>query len=127
MSGPIFDLPGGKAYAAIGVDFRTEEYAFNGDQRVAAERSNILGAPFDQANVLSGVSRDVKAVFAEMVSQFWTIWSSPLPVASTSMMGLGAQPIQNTPSNIGQWTGCCSAARTAPVSVCLHSTKSITA
>ncbi|WP_395782297.1 TonB-dependent receptor domain-containing protein [Aquidulcibacter sp.] len=67
MSGPIFDLPGGKAYAAIGVDFRTEEYAFNGDQRVAAERSNILGAPFDQANVLSGVSRDVKAVFAEMV------------------------------------------------------------
>lgn len=66
MSGPLFDLPGGKAYAAVGVDFRTEEYAFNGDRRVSAERANILGAPFDDANALANVSRDVKAVFAEI-------------------------------------------------------------
>lgn len=67
VSGPIFDLPGGKVYAAVGVDFRTEEYEFNGDQRAANERANILGAPFDDANALKNVSRDVKAVFAEIV------------------------------------------------------------
>ncbi|GBF56886.1 vitamin B12 transporter BtuB [Candidatus Phycosocius bacilliformis] len=67
LSGPLFELPAGKVYAAVGVDFRTEEYEFNGDRRVAAERANILGAPFDDANALNAVSRDVKAVFAEVV------------------------------------------------------------
>jgi iron complex outermembrane recepter protein len=65
-SGPLFGLWGGKAYGAVGVDFRTETFEFNGDERPAAERPNVLLAPFDQTNLLAERSRDVKAVFAEL-------------------------------------------------------------
>jgi iron complex outermembrane recepter protein len=66
-SGPVFKLPGGDAMAAVGIDLRTEKYNFNGDARPANERPVIIAAPFDDPNVLGGVKRDIKAVYAEML------------------------------------------------------------
>ncbi|GHG72347.1 hypothetical protein GCM10010919_24520 [Alishewanella longhuensis] len=59
-----FELPGGEIQAAIGADLRREEFKFNGDER--AEMRPIFNAPFDNANVLDKVSRDIKAVFVEL-------------------------------------------------------------
>ena len=66
-SGPVFALPAGDVLAAVGVDWRREEYRFNGDQRAAAARPIIIAAPFDDGNALAGVERDVKAVYAEVM------------------------------------------------------------
>jgi iron complex outermembrane receptor protein len=66
-SGPVFALPAGDVLAAVGVDWRREEYKFNGDQRAAAARPVIIAAPFDDGNALAGVKRDVKAVYAEVM------------------------------------------------------------
>lgn len=66
-SGPLFKLPAGDVLAAVGVDLRTEEYKFNGDERAASAQRVIVAAPFDQTNILSGAERDVKAVYAELL------------------------------------------------------------
>jgi iron complex outermembrane recepter protein len=66
ISGPLFELPGGQIYVAAGIDLRREGWEFNGDRRAAAERANILGAPFDDGNALPNTERDVKAVFGEV-------------------------------------------------------------
>ena len=66
-SGPLFALPAGDVLAAVGVDWRREEYKFNGDQRAASARPIIIAAPFDNGNALAGVERDVKAVYAEVI------------------------------------------------------------
>lgn len=58
-------LGGGSIYVAGGVDIRREEYKFNGDKRVAAERPRIYGAAFDDANALDNVHRTIQAVFVE--------------------------------------------------------------
>ena len=50
---------------AAGVDLRKEEYKFNGDRRAADERPQIYGAPFDDANALDNVSRNIRAVYVE--------------------------------------------------------------
>jgi iron complex outermembrane receptor protein len=67
MSGALFAMPAGEVLAAVGVDWRKEEYRFNGDRRAAATRPVILLAPFDDGNALSGVSRNVKAVYGEVM------------------------------------------------------------
>ncbi len=59
-----FELPGGNIMMAAGVDLRREEFKFNGDER--AEMRPVFNAPFDNANVLDKVSRDIKAVFVEV-------------------------------------------------------------
>ncbi|MDX5408175.1 MAG: TonB-dependent receptor [Chromatiaceae bacterium] len=64
VSGEVgFALPGGEVMMALGADLRREEFKFNGDER--AEMRPVFLAPFDNANVLDKVSRDIKAVFAE--------------------------------------------------------------
>ena len=64
ISGELgFNLWGGPVAMAAGVDLRREEFRFDGDQRV--DRRTVFNAPFDDANALDNVSRDVKAVFAE--------------------------------------------------------------
>ncbi len=65
ISGPLFELPGGKIYAAVGFDLREENYAFNGDARAA--QAEIFLAPFDNANALTGVSRNISAIFGEIM------------------------------------------------------------
>jgi iron complex outermembrane recepter protein len=67
VSGPLFELPGGEAQAAIGVDYREEKYKFNGDARDAASRPFILAAPFDDGNALASRSRTIKAAYAEVL------------------------------------------------------------
>ncbi|CAB0150722.1 Vitamin B12 transporter BtuB [Pseudidiomarina piscicola] len=56
---------GDNVYVAGGVDIRNEGYEFNGDRRASADRPEIYGAPFDNANELDDVDRTVKAVFTE--------------------------------------------------------------
>ena len=58
-----WNLPGGEVFAAVGIDLRREEFRFEGDSRQTAR--TIFNAPFDDANALDKVHRDVKAVFAE--------------------------------------------------------------
>jgi len=38
VAGPLFELPGGTVRAAFGLDYRREEYSFNGDARAATSR-----------------------------------------------------------------------------------------
>ena len=67
LSGQIFTLPAGAVMAAVGTDLRREEYKFNGDLRVTAARPAILNAPFDDPNALAKVSREIRAVYAEVL------------------------------------------------------------
>ena len=67
LSGQIFTLPAGAVMAAVGTDLRREEYKFNGDLRATAARPAILNAPFDDPNALARVSRDIRAVYAEVL------------------------------------------------------------
>jgi iron complex outermembrane recepter protein len=65
ISGPLWELPGGKIYAAAGFDLREENYAFNGDTRTA--QAEIFLAPFDNANALTGVTRNISAIYGEIM------------------------------------------------------------
>jgi len=66
-SGPVWKLPAGDVMAAVGVDFRQEKYRFNGTATDLAVRNNIFNAPFDAVNDLTGVKRDVNAVYTEVL------------------------------------------------------------
>lgn len=67
VAGSLFDLPAGTVKAAFGVDYRKEEYRFNGDTREAQARPIIIAAPFDDANALEGATREIKAAYAEVL------------------------------------------------------------
>jgi len=58
-------LGGDTIRVAASIDLRREEYKFNGDRAEASQIPDIYGAPFDTANSLDDVSRDIKAVFVE--------------------------------------------------------------
>ena len=66
-SGSLFDLPGGTVKMAAGVDYRREEYKFDGDPRAVSAQRTVIAAPYDNANALAGVHRDIKAVYAELL------------------------------------------------------------
>lgn len=59
----FFTLPGGSIAMAAGIDLRREEYKFDGDQRT--DKRAVFNAPFDDANALGDVSRDIKAAYVE--------------------------------------------------------------
>lgn len=68
-SGPLFKLPAGRVYSALGYDYRKEEYYFAGDPRsnVSAVESLIYNAPFDNGLATAGtLSRKINAFFAEL-------------------------------------------------------------
>jgi iron complex outermembrane receptor protein len=68
-SGPLFKLPAGTVFSAVGFDYRKEEYYFAGDPRsnVSTADSLIFNAPFDNGLATAGtLSRDIYAVFAEL-------------------------------------------------------------
>lgn len=65
VSGSLFNLPAGAVKLAAGVDYRREEYRFDGDQRQV--QRTVYTAPFDNGNALDGVHRDIKAAYAEML------------------------------------------------------------
>jgi iron complex outermembrane receptor protein len=60
----FLSLPGGDVAMAVGVDLRREEFRFDGDQR--AVRRPVFNAPFDDANALGNVHRDIKAAYLEL-------------------------------------------------------------
>ena len=66
ISSSIATLPGGELQMAFGTDLRREEFEFNGERHVVEARPAIFNAPFDAANTLPTVSRDVKAMFTEI-------------------------------------------------------------
>ena len=66
-SGPLFKLPAGDVMAAVGVDLRREEYRFDGNATDLATQARIFNAPFDSINTLSAVTRDINAVFTEVL------------------------------------------------------------
>ncbi len=69
FAGPLFSLPAGQVQAAVGFDYRKEEYKFTGDPRsnVSTADSLIFNVPFDNALATAGtLSRTVKATFAEI-------------------------------------------------------------
>ena len=59
----VFSLPGGSIAMAAGIDLRREEFQFDGDQR--SNRRAVFNAPFDDANALGNVSRDITAAYVE--------------------------------------------------------------
>lgn len=69
-SGPVYQLPAGEIQGAVGLDFRKEEYFFDGastDYTTLSSPKYIFNAPFDNALATGGtLSRDIKAVFAEL-------------------------------------------------------------
>lgn len=67
VSGSLFNLPGGTVKMAAGVDYRREEYRFDGDPRAVAAQRTVIAAPYDNGNALAGVHRDIKAVYAELL------------------------------------------------------------
>jgi iron complex outermembrane receptor protein len=65
-----FKLPGGEVLAAIGADFRTEKYKFEGDKRPNANtvEALVFNVPFDNALATAGtLKRDIKAVYGEIL------------------------------------------------------------
>ena len=66
-SGPIFKLPAGEVMAAVGIDMRTERFAFNGKASDLATQARVFNAPFDSVNTLDTVQRDVKALYTEVL------------------------------------------------------------
>lgn len=67
VSGSLFRLPGGMVKLAAGIDYRREEYKFNGDPRLLSAQRTIIAAPFDNGNALAGVARTIKAAYAEVL------------------------------------------------------------
>jgi iron complex outermembrane receptor protein len=66
FSGPLFDLPGGKAQMAFGFDFRRETYSFNGSAAAVGNQPVIFLAAFDNVNALTPKERTVKAGYVEV-------------------------------------------------------------
>jgi iron complex outermembrane receptor protein len=99
-SGPVFKLPGGDALLAVGMDLRTEKYKFNGDEREAAAQRTIIGAAFDQSNVLSGAKRDVKAVYGELLLPLLKGLETTLSVRQDKYDGFGTT---TNPKISGLW------------------------
>lgn len=89
-SGPLFNWLDGRAMAAVGIDIREEKYQFNGDLRAASARPVVFNAPFDDVNALSGVSRDIHAIFAEILLPFTENFEIDLAVRHDSYDGFGS-------------------------------------
>ena len=66
-SGSVYKLPAGDIMAAVGTDFRTEKWKFQGDERDLANQRAILNVPFDNGNQLGGVKRDIRAIYGEIL------------------------------------------------------------
>ncbi|MFT6268350.1 MAG: iron complex outermembrane receptor protein [Alphaproteobacteria bacterium] len=82
-------LGGDTIYVAAGVDLRREEYKFNGDREAANQIPSIYGAPFDTANTLDDVSRDIKAVFVEALVPVFENFELNIAVRHDNYDGFG--------------------------------------
>jgi iron complex outermembrane recepter protein len=89
ISGPVMKLPAGELQMAVGVDFREEEFKFNGDERDLANQRAIFLAPFDNVNALSGVSRKIKAAYAEALIPITKQLEASVAVRTDDYTGFG--------------------------------------
>lgn len=62
VSGPMFDMWGGKSYAALGFELRKETYSMGDDGA-----SGIYSSPIGESLLFDQVSRDVEAIYAELM------------------------------------------------------------
>ncbi len=88
-SGPVFKLPAGDVMAAVGVDSRTEKYAFNGNESDLATQAKIFNAPFDSVNTLDAKKRDVNAIYAELLIPVFKRFETTLAVRQDDYTGFG--------------------------------------
>lgn len=88
-SGPVMALPGGMAMAAVGVDLRRETYRFRGLPATSAPGGVIIAAPFDETNSVDGKSRDVKAVYGELLLPLFKDFEATLAVRTDEYTGFG--------------------------------------
>ena len=92
-SGPVFNMPAGKAMAAVGVDLRTEKYKFDGDQRSDANTAAalIFNVPFDNTLQTAGtLKRDIKAVYGEIALPIFKQLEVTAAVRRDEYTGFGA-------------------------------------
>jgi iron complex outermembrane receptor protein len=92
-SGPLFKLPAGTVSAALGFDYRKEEYFFAGDPRpnVSTVDSLIFNAPFDNGLATAGtLSRDIYAFFAELQIPLWKNLDLNVAARRDDYTGFGA-------------------------------------
>jgi iron complex outermembrane recepter protein len=92
-SGTVFALPAGKVLAAVGVDSRTEQYKFDGDQRPDANtvEALIFNVPFDNALATAGtLKRTIKAVYGEVIVPVFTGMELSAAVRRDDYTGFGA-------------------------------------
>lgn len=66
VSGSLFELPGGTVKVAIGADYRSERYSFNGSAAAVAGQPEIFNVAFDNVNALTPKHRNVKAIYGEI-------------------------------------------------------------
>ncbi|MDH5432874.1 MAG: TonB-dependent receptor [Gammaproteobacteria bacterium] len=83
------ELGGGNMMLAAGIDFREEEFEFQGDRRDPANQRAIYSAPFDQANILDKASRDITAVYAEVLLPFSDSFETTVAVRNDNYSGFG--------------------------------------
>ncbi len=88
-TGPLFKLPAGEVMAAVGVDMRTEKFKFNGNATDLATQATIFNAPFDSINNLNTVTRDVKAIFTEVLVPVTKRLEATLAVRHDDYTGFG--------------------------------------
>ncbi len=89
VSGPVMKLPGGMAMAAVGVDLRRETYRFRGLPPTSGAGGIVIGAPFDDTNTVDGKSRDVKAVYGELLLPVLKDVEATLAVRTDEYTGFG--------------------------------------
>ena len=92
-SGPLFQLPAGKVFSALGFDYRKEEYFFAGDPRpnVSTVDSLIFNAPFDNGLATAGtLNRDIYAFFAELQIPLWKNLDLNVAARRDDYTGFGA-------------------------------------
>ena len=65
VSGPMFDMWGGKSYAALGFELRKETYSM-GDDKLPSDLVPYL-SPIGESLLFSQVSRNVNAIYAELM------------------------------------------------------------
>ena len=89
-SGPVFKLPAGEVMAAVGIDMRTEKFAFNGNATDLVTQSRLFNAPFDSANTLNPVQRDVTAVYSELLIPVTKDLETTLALRNDNYSGFGS-------------------------------------
>lgn len=88
-SGPVFKLPAGDVMAAVGMDLRTEKFGFNGNPADWALQLGIPNAAFDSINTLNSITRDIKAVYTEVLVPITRRLETTIAVRHDDYTGFG--------------------------------------